>query len=136
MAITALSEAGITRANILASTVEKNAGIGKFFDTMHAHNSSSQFDLPMILGALMSLMGCIYGYILSWGPIIWGIIGGLGGFFLGLLIKYILFRKRKAGSIESEVVIFVCCEEYQSDTVRKLFLDNGALGVSLIAGTK
>lgn len=46
-------------------------------------------------GAMMSVtvfmvLGAIYGFVWRWGPIIWGLLGLAGGFFLGLIIELTL----------------------------------------------
>jgi hypothetical protein len=132
MAVTSLTEAGIAQQNIMASAVEKELSDGKFFDTMHSFNTKSQFDLPMMLGVLLALLGCIYGFVLRWGPVIWGVIGGAAGFAIGLLTKLMRFNKQKTNRIESEVVILVSCEGGKTEEVKKLLRENGALGISEI----
>jgi hypothetical protein len=99
---------------------------------MHSYNAKSQFDLPMMLAVVLSLLGCIYGFVLSWGPIIWGVIGAFIGFGSGLLIKFLMFKKQKYKQKESEVFILTSCDETKTEHVKKLFWDNGALGVSSI----
>jgi len=137
LAVTALEQEGVPKQEILAVPVEKEMPRAKLFDTMHSSTGDSVFDLPMILASLTTLFGCIYGFVLDWGPVIWGLIGAVAGFGAGLLIKVLSLKKKRALSRENEVVIFVSCPESNTEKVKRILADNGALGLSLIrrAGT-
>jgi hypothetical protein len=133
LAVTALEEEGFTKNDILAVPVEKALPGKKLFDSMYAQTGDSVFDLAMLLGALAMLFGSIYGFRLSWGPVLWGMIGGTAGFAAGLIVKLLLLKKKKTAGLENEVVILVACDAGKTEQVKKLLRDNGALGVSLIA---
>lgn len=134
LAVTALEKSGISRRHIMAAPIEKQKKSSRFFDTIHDANRTSQFDLPMVLGAFLALFGCIYGFVLSWGPVVWGVIGGIIGFGAGLLFKYLRFKKSNKTELETEVVLFVTCEENRAEAVKKVLSDNGALGIQTICG--
>lgn len=131
LAVTALEEEGVPKDRILAVPIEKKLRNGKLFDTMHTSTGDSMFDWPMIIGALLMLLGCIYGFVLPWGPVIWGTIGAAAGFGLGLAVKIVRLKKKGAASYENEVVIAVSCDKNEADKFRSLLMNNGALGVSL-----
>lgn len=132
LAVTALEQEGVPKTSILAVPVEKELKQKKLFDTKYSVTGDSIFDLPMILGALTTLFGCIYGFKLTWGPVLWGIITGVIGFALGFLVKLLILRKTKALSHENEVVIFVACDEDKTEKVKRVLCDNSALGVSIV----
>jgi hypothetical protein len=133
LAVTAVEEAGISRKDILAVPIERTLLGGRLFDTMRTATGDSVFDLPMILAAFLSLFGCIYGFILSWGPVVWGVIGAFAGFAVGLSVKLLLLRKKKLGGFENEVVILVACLDGKAEQIRQILRDNGALGVTISA---
>jgi hypothetical protein len=136
LAVTALEGAGIAKHSILAVPVETKAHSGRLFDTTYASSGDSLLDLPLILGALVCLFGCIYGFILAWGPVVWGFIGGAAGFGAGLLIKlFALKRKRTTRGTGSEVVILVACDKSKAGLVCGMLRDNGALGASIAEGS-
>ncbi|MCO1603751.1 hypothetical protein [Desulfosporosinus nitroreducens] len=87
LAITAIQMKGIAKENILGVSLDKKGEDRKLFDTLHSSDGLSLLDLPMILATLFCLFGGIYGFILAWGPILWGLIGLFAGFSLGLIIK-------------------------------------------------
>lgn len=72
---------------------------------------------------------------LSWGPIIWGLIGLMVGGILGFAIKYLFNKGRKIRTstlkdISTEVVIIVNCEKTQAAMVETVLWNHFALGVA------
>jgi hypothetical protein len=134
LAITALEQQGISRELILAAPLDKRKEPRGLFDTIHKSDGFSLFDGPAILGTCFMLLGAIYGYILEWGPILWGIIGAVSGMLLGFLIKMLMLKKNKRGSknISSEIVLMVRCEENKWEMVEKILWDHLALGLTKI----
>ncbi|MFD0828916.1 hypothetical protein ACT8ZR_25370 [Neobacillus sp. M.A.Huq-85] len=132
LAITELKQNGLTNEKILAAPLDKRTGKRQLFDTIHRADGLSLFDGAAILGTCFMLLGSIYGFILKWGPIIWGIIGAISGLLLGFLLKLLIVKKGKSGSknISSEIVLMIRCEEDQWKTVEKILWDNGALGLT------
>ncbi|MEH7249381.1 hypothetical protein V7114_21695 [Neobacillus niacini] len=134
LAITALEEQGISKERILAAPLEKRKELRGLFDTIHQSDGFSLFDGPAILATCFMLLGTIYGYVLKWGPIIWGIIGAVSGLLLGFLIKMMILKKNKRGSkkISSEIVLMVRCEEQKWELVEKILWEHFALGMTKI----
>lgn len=136
LAITALEQNGISNDKILAAPLDKRSEPRKLFDTIHRADGLSLFDAAAMLGTCFMLLGAIYGYVLKWGPIIWGIIGAVSGLLLGFLIKLLLVKKSKGGAknIRSEIVLMIRCEEHQWESVEKIIWENNALGMTRIPG--
>ena len=134
LAISALEQKEIPKEKILAAPLDKRTEPRQLFDTIHRADGFSLFDGAAILGTCLMLLGAIYGYVLKWGPIIWGIIGAVSGLLLGFSIKWLLLKKNDRGSkkITSEIVIMIRCEDYQWEAVEKILWDNGALGLTRI----
>lgn len=135
-AITAIQMKGIAKCDILAVPLDKKNEEKKLFDTIHQSDGLSLLDIPMILASVFMLLGTIYGFVLKWGPIIWGLIGMLAGFGLGLLLK--LFRTmknpdRQQKNSSSEVVLIIECQESQSDMVKDTLWQHKAFGVRKLA---
>ena len=137
LAISALEQQGISKDKIFAAPLDKRTEPRKIFDTIHHADGFSLFDLGAILGTCLMLLGSIYGYVLEWGPIIWGIIGAVVGIVLGILIKVWLVKKNNTGSnkITSEIVLMIRCEEHQWDKVEKILWENTALGITRLKNT-
>ncbi|WP_143425229.1 hypothetical protein [Geobacillus sp. FJAT-46040] len=88
LAISALQE-----KEIFAVPLNRSAEPPRLLDTLHHANGFSFLDLAAILGTCLMLLGAIYGYVLAWGPIIWGIIGAVSGIGIGILLKWWVSRK-------------------------------------------
>lgn len=131
-AITSIEMKGIAKENILAVPMDKKGEERKLFDTIHSSDGLSLLDLPFILGSLLTLFGGIYGFVLAWGPIIWGLIGMAVGLGTGLAIKLITTRKYskgRTGKKASEVVLIIECQQHEMETVKDMLWAHNALGV-------
>lgn len=134
LAISSLEQKGIPKDRILAAPLDKRTEQRKLFDTIHRADGFSMFDAAGILGTCFMLLGSIYGFVLKWGPIIWGIIGAVSGLVLGFIIKLIMIKKNLGASnkITSEIVLMIRCEDNQWDMVEKILWENTALGITKI----
>lgn len=131
--ITELEQAGIPQTAILAIPLKMNDKKKKLFDTIGSSDHKSMFDLPMIMAALFSFFGCIYGFVWKYGPIILGLIGIAAGFIVGMLIKLFIIRKDKGTNNSSaDVVLMVSCEADQSERILNTICSNGALGIGVV----
>ena len=136
LAITAIQMKGIAKEDILAIPLDKREEEKRLFDTIHSSDDLSLLNFPVILGALLSVLGLIYGFILNWGPIAWALIGMCIGFGVGLLIKLYTtkeYSKRKTSKNASEVILIIACKENQKDMVKDLLWTNSAMGVSQLS---
>jgi len=132
LAITAVQMKGIAKENILGVSMDKKGEEAKLFDSIHSSDGLSLLDLPILLATFFCLFGSIYGFLLTWGPVLWGIIGMIGGFSLGLIIKLITTKKydnRQKSLKSSEVVLVIECKETQAEMVKDLLWANYALGI-------
>ncbi|MFD2043005.1 hypothetical protein ACFSTA_01645 [Ornithinibacillus salinisoli] len=134
LAIGALEQKGIKKENILAAPLDKRTEPRRLFDTIHRADGISMFDAAAIIGTCGMLLGAIYGYVLTWGPIIWGIIGAVAGLLIGFLIKMLIIKrdKSKSNNIISEIVLIIHCEDHQWGTVEQILWENTALGISRV----
>jgi hypothetical protein len=138
LAISALEQNGIPTDDILAVPLDKRTEKRKLFDTIHQADGFSMFDAAAIMATIFMLLGAIYGYVLEWGPILWGIIGAAFGGLLGFLIRYMMFKRQNGGTKKklptsaAEVIILLQCEKNKWETVEKLLWDNFAIGVARV----
>ncbi|KPU44808.1 hypothetical protein OXPF_18940 [Oxobacter pfennigii] len=135
-AITAIQMKGIAKEDILAVSMDKRGEERKLFDTMHSSDGLSLIDLAAVLGTVFMIIGTIYGFILKWGPILWGLIGLVAGFALGFIIKLIVTKKysrKQSYKKVPEVVLIIECNEDKSEMVQDTLWANYALGVSKLS---
>lgn len=79
---------------------------------------------------IFSVLGAIYGFVLYWGPIIWGLLGLVGGFFLGLIIELAVNKKKikVLSSRKSEVIIEVLCDASLQKQLIQVLKSRRAMG--------
>lgn len=134
LAITAIQMRGINKENIMAIPIDKKGEGRMLFDSLHSSDGLSLFDLPAILACIFGIFGGIYGFILKWGPLIWGLIAIATGSVLGFIIKLIVTKKyiidRQKDKRGTEVVLIIECIESQLEMVKDTLWSNKALGVS------
>lgn len=134
LAITALEQIGIAKGQILAVPLDKRAEERKLFDTIHRADGVSLFDISAVLGTCGMLLGAIYGFVLTWGPILWGIIGLAAGLILGFLLKFLFVKKSEDKKLKrdtaTEVFLMIHCRQEQSKVVEDILWDNMSLGVA------
>lgn len=133
--LTSLMMKGIPKEDILAVPMDKKNEDRMLFDRTHSSDSLSMLDLPIILGAIFSLFGVIYGFKLSWGPVLWALIGTGFGVGIGILIKLYTTRKRneKQRNETAEVVVFISCKVSQMQMVQDALWAYSALGVGKLS---
>ncbi len=134
LAISELEQKGIPKEKILAAPLDKRTEQRKLFDSIHRADGFSLFDAAAILGTCFMLLGAIYGYVLAWGPIIWGIIGAVSGLLLGFVLKLLIIKKNERGTklITSEIVLMIRCEDDQWEKVQYILWENSALGITRV----
>jgi hypothetical protein len=131
-ALSGLQTKGIGKEAILAVPLDRRDEEGMLFDKVNSSDGTSMLALGMILGMIGTLLGSILGFRLTWGPILWGVIGAAAGFLMGFGIRLVYARTHgKSGKPQKTgVVVVVRCGPDQADWVKDLLWKNGAMGVS------
>lgn len=136
MAIAELEQRGIAKKQILALPMQARGREMAPFDTIHRADGVSTVDGAVALGAPLMTLGAIYGFLWSWGPIIWGLIGLITGLVCGFLLKYHINRRHRSRQMQgprSEVVLIVRCAAEQAPLVEQILWEHNALGVTKYA---
>jgi hypothetical protein len=131
LAINKLQENGIDKENIVAIPLENIMEPAKIFDTIHRADGISLLDVSAVMGTIFSVLGASIGFVLKWGPIIWGLIGLALGAILGFIIDFYIGknRKKKTTNLNSEVVLIVLCQEIQFQMVKNILKEYMSLGI-------
>ncbi|MDR3565784.1 MAG: hypothetical protein P4N59_30705 [Negativicutes bacterium] len=135
LAITELEEKGIAKEKILAIPLVQEHKEFAILDTIHRADGVSIFDTASVFATAGMTLGVVYGFIWTWGPIIWGLIGLFGGAGLGFILDYILTKRKisaRQKTKESELVLIISCELTQSDWVEKVLRNNTAFGIGKV----
>ncbi|MCA0756874.1 hypothetical protein KP806_17590 [Paenibacillus sp. N4] len=130
LALSDLEQEGIPKDHIFIATLDKHSSKSSDIERVHKE-SASRYELAFILATIFMLLGSIYGFIWTWGPIIWGLIGIILGAILGLVIT-VLHRKNKWFIKEApmDVVVIVECEQHNLEVAERIMWRHKALGVS------
>ncbi|WP_147534426.1 hypothetical protein [Bacillus marasmi] len=137
LAISELEQKGIQKEDIFVVLLENRVEERRLFDTLDRADGISMIDIGMALATAFSVIGASIGFILTWGPIFWGLIGASGGFLLGFLIKLVILkvirkRQRLLKGKQGEVIMIVDCDDSRTDQVENILWDHFALGVAKI----
>lgn len=109
MVIHDIEKLGVPSQNIVALPLENLDSQTHIIDSIHRVDGRSILDGAMMGGTIFAVLGAIYGFVWHWGPVIWGLLGLVGGFFLGLIIELAVHKKKIKvfSSSKSEVIIQV-----------------------------
>jgi len=132
VAISELEQKGIPREQICAIPMNAPQKEMRLFDTMHRADGLSMFDLPTVLGTILMLLGVMYGFLWTWGPIIWGLIGLILGAASGFAFKYIyycMYMRKQLPAKTTEVVLIVGCHRAEAEMVERILAGHLALSV-------
>ncbi|WP_026908366.1 hypothetical protein [Paucisalibacillus globulus] len=130
MVIHDIEKLGVPAQNIVALPVENLDSQTHINDTIHRVDGGSVLDGAMMSATIFSVLGTIYGFIWHWGPIIWGLLGLVGGFLLGLIIEVVINKKKLniVAKRKSEVIIEVTCSAALQDQLIKVLKMRKAMG--------
>lgn len=136
LAIVALERSGIPKSQILAIPLEIKDDQFLIFDSIHQSDGISLFDIAAGLATAFAVIGASLGFILTWGPIYWGLIGAASGFIIGFLINFIYYKfvkKRSKQAQGAEVILIVECIPEQTDHVIKILKTNFSKGLAVLS---
>ncbi|QQK79201.1 hypothetical protein HUG20_04345 [Salicibibacter cibi] len=127
--IAEIEYSNIDRKNILALPLAK-----KVEQETEKSCQQKSFEILPITGTIIALLGMIYGFILEWGPILWGLIGlGLGVIIGGVIdvLRIKKIRVQKEGESLTEVFLLVhCSDKTQAQQVKTLIWKWSPTGVA------
>lgn len=133
-----IEEVGVGKSDIIVIPLQTMPKKEKIRDKLVHFDSESILDTAFILGAIFMVFGVIYGYKLTLGPIICGIIGFLIGFLIGFILDLIPKKKSENSkltkvdkSTSNQCIIIVKCKNKQeSEFVFNLMNENKPIGTA------
>ena len=133
LVISELEQKGISEDQICAIPMNEPQKERKLLDTIHRADGLSMFDVATALGTIFMLFGVMWGFMWTWGPIAWGLIGLFAGGAIGLVFKYIYYklyaRKEPPIGKRTEVVVIVACQKTEAEMVERVLSGHLALSV-------
>lgn len=105
----------VPRENILIVFMDDHSTKNEFKE-----QSPTGFEIGISVATGAAVIGASSGFILTWGPILWGLIGAVVGFILGF-ISFILYKRVKIQTIlkkeNYEVSVVIQCKENQVNSI-------------------
>lgn len=134
-AINAVQTKGIPKKNIMAVPLSRTNDTSISLDIMQTYATRNMLDIPMILAALFALLGMIYGFLLTWGPVFWALIGTGLGFCIGLVLKLVLLKDKNKKQLNKagEIVLIIQCQDNEDKMVQDTLLANSAMGIARLS---
>lgn len=128
MIIHDIEKLGVPSQNIVALPFDNLDSEINVIDTIHRVDGRSVLDGAMMSATVFSVIGAIYGLKLYWGPIIWGLLGLVGGFIVGLLIEFAVNKKkiRMIAKRQHEVILEVTCNTSLQEQLIKILKTRNA----------
>ncbi|WP_426450755.1 hypothetical protein ACP26L_01800 [Paenibacillus sp. S-38] len=133
-ALSLLEQAGIPQPCILAVPMSITPEGPFKFAGEQSDLSAKAFEVGMAAATAASVLGISAGFVLDWGPIIWGILSSVGGFILGQTVyRKIASASGKLTPLRAprlpEVTVIVRCSRQQCSQVSELMWKHHALTV-------
>ncbi|MRG86868.1 hypothetical protein [Salinibacillus xinjiangensis] len=133
LALKKLEENGVLKNNIVAIPLKSIKNGDHILDTLYQSDGHGTLDLGFILGTIFMLLGAIYGFVLTWGPIIWGLIGLISGISLGFIIRYLYIKRKNKLYLpkeqKTEVILIIRCSEQQIPMINQILINHRAIGL-------
>ncbi len=133
IAISELKQKGIPADNICVIPMNAPQKERQLMDSIHRADGLSMFDLAAILGTVFMLFGVMWGFMWTWGPIAWGLIGLALGAALGFAFKYGYYRlyahKQPPAGKTTELLIIVSCQRSEAEMVERVLAGHLALSI-------
>lgn len=135
LAIRTLEHQGIKRENILAVPLDNRQEEPHLFDSVHRSDGVSLFDKGAAIATAFAVIGTSMGFVLEWGPIYWGLIFAVTGFFIGFSIdlyihKGLRKKQRLLRGKHAEVVLIITCQQEQVNMIKQILWKYLAIGVA------
>ncbi|KGX90136.1 hypothetical protein [Pontibacillus marinus] len=132
LAINELTQSGISKENIFAIPLDQQPR-KKNVDVITGEGIKT-FEIAVSFATAFTVLGTIYGFIWTGGPVLWGLIGFAIGAILGLAFDFLIekkeiMKKLKKGS-GGEVMIVIQCEKENIKMVKDILFDHNTLGLS------
>lgn len=130
MVIHDIEKLGVHPNNIIALPLENLDSQAHIIDTIHRVDGRSMLDGAMMVGTIFAVLGTVYGFVLHWGPVIWGLLGLVAGFLLGFLIELAVNKKKLTliSKRKSEVIIEVTCDVSLKEQLIRALQTRKAMG--------
>lgn len=128
-----MENAGIGKDRLLVVPMDASAEEAKT-ESFNPIAGQSSVEAGIAVATACAVVCISRGFVMAWGPIVWGMIGAFGGFAIGFSVHRLIMkrrRKRTRADRSSELTVIVECEEPERQKVLDSLWNNNALCVGL-----
>ncbi|NQX58419.1 hypothetical protein [Paenibacillus qinlingensis] len=136
-ALAVLENMGLPRNEIMTIMMDNYMEIPDHNYNSNPNKKTLAFEVGMASSTALTVIGISVGFILYWGPIIWGIIAAICGFIIGYcvtrfiqikLLKHVIRKKERL----PELAVIIQCHEGRVQEVQHVLWEYQALSVGKI----
>ncbi|MBO7743317.1 hypothetical protein I8J29_03870 [Paenibacillus sp. MWE-103] len=136
-ALAVLEQMGVSRSSIMTVMMENGGERTDKTAAFYPNKTTLAFEAGMGSATACSVVGISAGFVLDWGPLIWGMLTALFGFAAGFGTTRLLQAKyfRRALRIRErlpELAVIVECQEHRVHEVQRVLWEYRALSVGRI----
>ncbi|MGX6442914.1 hypothetical protein ACWM35_06740 [Neobacillus sp. K501] len=117
----------LKKENILVVFMDKDENAN-----IYGEHSPHAFEIGISVGTGAAVIGASAGFVLTLGPILWGLIGAFSGFFVGIgsyfLVKKLMAHSKRRKN-KCEVTVIIECTRDKIEMVNKILWKYKALSV-------
>ncbi|KRE93335.1 hypothetical protein ASG89_07505 [Paenibacillus sp. Soil766] len=133
-ALAVLEQMGLPRNEIMTVMMDNYMEISDHNYNSNPNKKSLAFEVGMATSTGLTVIGVSLGFILYWGPIIWGIIFAICGFITGYcttrvlqikVFKHVIRKKERL----PELAVIIQCHEERCQEVQHVLWEYQALSV-------
>lgn len=125
----------IERKYIMVVPMDMDPANPSWLEDKKRHLHSKAIETGMACATGFSVIGASAGFILAWGPVIWGLMAAGLGFSIGFGTYFWakrLSRYRDRPAKLPEITLLVQCRDEQAEQIRNLMWQHSALTVGII----
>jgi hypothetical protein len=127
---------GIAREDLLAVPMDPVSS-EQPGSVIHTERSTTVFDVGMATATAAAVIGMSMGFVLTWGPVICGLLFAVTGFLVGAAVRMLLnkrsiARKRDKLAESKEVTVVISCPREKLSEIRTLIEHYGAITVGIV----
>ena len=136
-ALAELESRFISKEQIIVAFMD-NASSPAQLSARTSNIKSNAFEVGVACATGSAVIGASIGFELTWGPIIWGIITTIIGFYIGYSLYY--FNKKNRIHLdqrkkEPEILVIIQCTKKQAPQIKELMWQYQALTVGQVNDT-
>jgi hypothetical protein len=131
-----LEKSNIERKSIMVVPMDMDPVNPSWLEDKKKHLRDKGIEVGIACATGFSVIGASMGFILAWGPVIWGLITAGIGFGLGFCI---FFKAKKLSRYQDrphelpEIIVLVQCKDEQSEQIKDMMWKHSTLAVGTIS---